>query len=214
MEIVAMSERKARLRHIHFALSWFGVLLFSLVAVTTSGCRRQPIDGNALVPPAVVLVDYTWPLTQEQFVPEREGQARWGIRSGLVTVPSSDFESQDDQPFLGAFIRGKQRGAFNMEVTIGFAATPEQVDSQNMFIVGGGGFWSPGEKRRWYLHAGGGGLYEIYETGAYRDVYIEAGAGYRFPIRLIEWDVRAGYWQLLESGNVQNAMLLSLGMGF
>ena len=209
-----MSERRAGLRHIHFALIWLGVLLFSLMAATTSGCRPQPIDAHALGPPAVVLVDYTWPWKQEQFIPKQGGQARWGIRSGLMTFENNEFDSQDDFPFLGTFMRGKQRGPFNMEFTLGFSATPDQVSSQNLFIAGGGGFWSLGEKRRWYVHAGGGGLYEIYTNGAYRDVYTEAGAGYRFPIRLLEWDVRVGYWQLLKSGNVQNAVLLSLGLGF
>ena len=209
-----MLDQRAGLRQPRFALSWFGVLLFSQVAATTSGCRPQPIDAYTIEPPAVVLVDYTWPWKQEQFVPEQGGQARWGIRSGQMTFKNNDFASQDDHPFLGTFIRGKQRGPFNMEFTLGFAATPKQVDSQNLFMVGGGGFWSPGEKRRWYLHAGGGGLYEIYSTGAYLAGYTEAGAGYRFPTRLLEWDVRAGYWQLLESGNEQNAVLLSLGLGF
>ena len=133
-----MSERRAGLRHIHFALIWLGVLLFSLMAATTSGCRPQPIDAHALGPPAVVLVDYTWPWKQEQFIPKQGGQARWGIRSGLMTFENNDFESQDDFQFLGTFMRGKQRGPFNMEFTLGFSATPDQVSSQNLFIAGGG----------------------------------------------------------------------------
>ncbi len=143
------------------------------------------------------------------------GLAPFGVRAGWIDFRDFDIMEVDDRPLGGVYVRVVARERIAIELAADVAVDTDAADERQFYagsvsvlffpLEGEGGF---------YLHAGGGAMGEANPIHDYIDGFASGGVGIAFPAGATMLDFRATVWQMIDSGNVARAGLVTLGCGF
>jgi len=148
-----------------------------------------------------------------QFGWRRARLAPWGLRLGYVDFSGFEQAELDDRPALGAYSRVHSTGAVTIEASID-AAVDAAAPEWQLYAVGLSALVLPSNQADLYVHVGGGALIENTPQSSYTAGYVSYGVGYSIRTPATRIDVRASWWQILESANSSTAMALTVGYGF
>lgn len=135
----------------------------------------------------------------------------WGVRAGGLLFPSTDFETPGPRILVGGFYRFGVSGG-GLEIGFDLGINAGDPTEEELLIARANYLYFP-SKAPWYLEAGGGAVYEIYNDHDEESAFVEIGTGYGIPFGGRRWDTRVGIWQMLASSNAETIVVLSVGLG-
>ena len=140
--------------------------------------------------------------------------APFGLRAGWVDLRDFKLTEVEDRPLVGFYLRNFVKGRAVIELGADAALELETPDEHPLYSAGLSVLYFPTRRGGIYLHAGGGGIYEVTPTDDYLQGHASVGAGYTLPAGITRVDLRASFWKVIDSANAKSALIFTAGYGF